>query len=47
VRNSANSGPGELIAMPGGTRREMMGVVAMSRDTDAGMADSWVVGVDR
>jgi len=33
VRNSANSGPGELMDMPGGTRRDMMGVVGVcSRD---------------
>jgi len=33
VRNSANSGPGELILTPGGTRLVMIGVVGIcSRD---------------
>lgn len=33
MRNSANSGPGELILTPGGTRLVMIGVVGVcSRD---------------
>jgi hypothetical protein len=45
VRNSANSGPGELSATPGGRRRAMIGVVGVSRDTDmvkSGRMQSWI-----
>lgn len=45
MRNSANSGPGELIEIPGGTRRAMIGVVGVcSRDiVESGRMQSWVV----